>query len=455
MTSRYKIRLEEKNMLLQQLSQRHQIISSCMHQYPLPSLNNSQVLHLISDFICLILLLKSFNFKVNLELLSQVSGFTCKLFDDRFLAKTDDQNFAILKQWVLTVKKLKGDLSYTDVQSFLGFYATLNNIIPKIKIDKFYPKQIHIETQSRCNAKCTFCEYTNLSRKGIEMPMSLIDKILEELSVIPSNHSITISPYKVSEPFLDRRLPLICSKIINSHPGAVVTIVSNGNYAPKETFQEIFNNPKLFTRDSFSKIRITFSLNTCDESEYESLMGLKFRKTIDNLNWIHSYFRALEVKPNIRLSRVSTSPGGDKNFIQYCSKNFPDFKLKLLKLNDWAGENPLLRTYLQNSNLEGANFFGGFPCHRWQDLSISSTGEVSLCCMDSGESSLLLGSVAENNCLDLYRAKVARFVPQTERRVHSESPCSSCTYYQGSSLRKASISHFQSTKDLHLISDDG
>ena len=317
MTSRYKTRLEEKNMLLQELSQRHQIISSCMHQHPSPSLNRSQVLHLISDFICLILLLKSFNFKVNLELLSQVSRFTCQLFDDRFLAKTDDQNFAILKQWVLTVEKLKGDLSYTDVQSFLGFYAALNNIIPKIMIDKIYPKQVHIETQSRCNAKCTFCEYTSLSRKGIEMPMSLIDKILEELSVIPSNHSITISPYKVSEPFLDRRLPLICSKIINSHPRAVVTIVSNGNYAPKETFQEIFNNPKLFTRDSFSKIRITFSLNTCDESEYESLMGLKFRKTIDNLNWIHSYFRALEVKPNIRLSRVSTSPGGDKNFIQY------------------------------------------------------------------------------------------------------------------------------------------
>ena len=120
-----------------------------------------------------------------------------------------------------------------------------------------------------------------------------------------------------------------------------MTIVSNGNYAPKETFQKYLITQNYSLGIVFLKF-VLLSLNTCDESEYESLMGLKFRKTIDNLNWIHSYFRALEVKPNIRLSRVSTSPGGDMNFIQYCSKNFPDFKLKLLKLNDWAGENPLL-----------------------------------------------------------------------------------------------------------------
>ena len=92
-------------------------------------------------------------------------------------------------------------------------------IVGSDDISSLYPKIVHIETQAVCNAKCSFCEYDSLSRKGKKMSDENIKKIISDLSVIPSSRNVQIQPYKISEPFLEKRLPWIADEILSQIPG--------------------------------------------------------------------------------------------------------------------------------------------------------------------------------------------------------------------------------------------
>ena len=69
-----------------------------------------------------------------------------------------------------------------------------------------YPAHVHMETMALCNASCSFCPYPSLERKGATMPTALIEKIIDDLTSIPRSVPFQLSPFKVNEPFLDRRL---------------------------------------------------------------------------------------------------------------------------------------------------------------------------------------------------------------------------------------------------------
>ena len=50
-----------------------------------------------------------------------------------------------------------------------------------------YPAEVHIETHAICNAKCSFCPYPTMDRQGDKMPDELIDKIINDMKVIPAS----------------------------------------------------------------------------------------------------------------------------------------------------------------------------------------------------------------------------------------------------------------------------
>ena len=128
--------------------------------------------------------------------------------------------------------------SQTTVEHYL--IATLGALdlncktISSDQMSRLYPKNVHIETQAVCNAKCSFCEYDSLSRKGEKMSDENIRKIINDLSLIPSSRNVQIQPYKVSEPFLEKRLPWIADEILNKIPGSKIRLISNGNLMTEE-----------------------------------------------------------------------------------------------------------------------------------------------------------------------------------------------------------------------------
>ena len=305
-----------------------------------------------------------------------------------------------------------------------------------------YPKIVHLETQAICNASCTFCDYSSLKRKGLKMSDEMINKILLDLREIPETHSFQVQPYKISEPFLDPRLTSIVERILMSHKNSETVIITNGNHLPKRTLNELDEIAKKYKRVSpnsskiKTRIRITVSLNEINSQKYSQLMNLSFEKTINNLKMLHQKTSENLFSININLSRVSTDAEGDREFIVFCKEEFPLFNCSLIKMNNWTSTNSFSSEHDALKN-EPINSYSKMNCNRWSDLSIMANGQIALCCMDSGEAEIKIGSVQDNNCLDLYRAKNKRFIPKSFTRGDALYPCSGCTYHQGGSLHKA------------------
>ena len=124
------------------------------------------------------------------------------------------------------------------------------------------------------------------------MSNEIIDKILGDLSGIPETHSFVITPYKVSEPFLDRRIALITKKFLSFHKGSNVEIISNGNYIPESIISELqqISNTSRKCLNNKNALSFAFSLNESSQIRYESLMKLSHQKTLQNLKKLHKIY---------------------------------------------------------------------------------------------------------------------------------------------------------------------
>lgn len=360
----------------------------------------------------------------------------------QFLLTKDEETLLHLECCIQIIKEYIecSAFSKTSLDNYFKSLTTLLDLEESSQLNlsrKNYPSRIHVETLSLCNAKCSFCDYAQLQRKGEKMSITVIEKILDDLSEIPDSHSFVITPYKVSEPFLDKRLGLITDKFLSFHKGSSVEIISNGNYMPEETIRQLQHISNSSPKCLSNKHALSFaiSLNETSKTEYESLMKLSHKRTLQNLDKLHKLYSEELRNVSIRLTRVSTSAKSDADFRDFCSKNFPKFQCSLLKLNDWASSNQYSNDIL-NSRVSYRNLYAKSPCHRWTDLSIMANGDLALCCMDSGINLQKLGNVKNENCLKLYFEKNSRFIPDSLQRKDAPLPCKNCTYFQTTSHTK-------------------
>ena len=75
------------------------------------------------------------------------------------------------------------------------------------------PENCTLRNTGSLQCKVQFCEYDSLSRKGEKMSDENIMKIISDLSSIHPSRNVQIQPYKISEPFLEKRLPWIVDEI--------------------------------------------------------------------------------------------------------------------------------------------------------------------------------------------------------------------------------------------------
>lgn len=349
--------------------------------------------------------------------------------------------------------------SFSDfIAASLHFYNNKNSLMENNFASEYltnsmlYPRIIHIETFAACNAKCSFCDYKDMQRKGEKMPDEIINKIFNELSIIPSSHSFQIQPYKVSEPFLDERLPEVIKKALECNPSSSVSLISNGNFMPDRIINHIFklsNRYPCATDPKRPRIFLTISLNEVDKESYEELMKMNVEKTINNLKKLHDLYSRVDPCLSIYVSRVSTDARKDKIFMSFVKREFPLFKHKLAKMNDWAGTNSFASSCNNEDSLPLSSYRNLY-CNRWFDLSITATGRLSLCCMDSGVVDYELGNVKVDNCIELYRQKIQRYIGPSYKRKDSPAPCSDCTYFPAKSFAFADVLKHNILKSVEI-----
>ena len=100
-----------------------------------------------------------------------------------------------------------------------------------------WPHEVSIETLARCNASCTFCPYTTMERIGEKMPDEMLDRIIEELKDHP--HPFILAPFKVNEPFLDKRLIPFLQRCNAELPKAVLRIFTNGSALTSKHIRDV------------------------------------------------------------------------------------------------------------------------------------------------------------------------------------------------------------------------
>lgn len=272
-----------------------------------------------------------------------------------------------------------------------------------------YPRHVHLETLARCNASCNFCPYPNLNRKHTKMSDELIDKVLNELTEIPQEMNFQISPFKVSEPFLDTRLFDTLEKINRLLPQAKIALTSNASAITEgklEALQEIKNIGYLW-----------ISFNDHREQEYERVMGLNYQRTIQRLEMIHDTFADGDVYFSVVLSRVGDGTQADQEFVEWCGINYPLFKSSVFPRMAWTGQ------------VEGltVNEVPNMGCERWFELSITATGEVAHCCAD-GQAEYPIGNVNDQHVLEIYNSPEYRKLREATVSRLTVSPCDKCTF---------------------------
>ena len=261
------------------------------------------------------------------------------------------------------------------------------------------PNEVSLETQAVCNAACTFCPYVTLERIGTKMPDALIDRLIDEMA--EWEWPFYFSPFKVSDPLLDKRLIPICRKVNEKVPKAAIRIFTNGSALTDKHMDGIASLNHV--------AHLWVSLNTHRPKEYEELMGLDFERTARNLDRLHKR----EFPHPIIVSRV----GSDPDFAKYVGWRWPNFGVAMIKRDAWID-------FTNADNDEVPDM----PCGRWWELNITATGKTALCCMD-GEGKYGFGDVNTQTLLEIYNHPTLKsWRDQMMSRKTVGSPCNQCTY---------------------------
>ncbi len=301
------------------------------------------------------------------------------------------------------------DVTYYDESDLSRWITQKAVFLQKDYMD--YPALVHIESLAQCNASCSFCPYPTMDRKGTRMSDALIEKIIDDLTAIPPSLSFQVSPYKISDPFLEPRLFDILARVNERLPSAAVSLITNGAALTEANLLKL------------AKVRnvtyLTVSLNFHDPVEYQEVMGMPQARTLSRLEVLKTLHAQGKFDFPIRITRVSVSRAEDQGFVRWTKANYPNFEVYILPRNDWLGA------------VDTGNFARGVPdvpCHRWFDFSITATGKVAMCCMD-GKAEYLKGDVNQHHVLEIYNQPFLRKLRETlvSRRT-AGAPCDRCTY---------------------------
>lgn len=259
-------------------------------------------------------------------------------------------------------------------------YLTENKIPP--------PRIIHVETRSKCNGLCSFCQAsaTTDKREDIYMPDELIDNIIGQLS--KQDYYNRLSIYNNNEPFLDDRIFDIVRLARDKLPKAYLELKSNG---------------KILTTDKIINI---------------------FNSGLDML-YINAYSKSGELDPNIQrikdelktIRRFKGHLEGGEYYrrIMIIARSFDDV------LGSRAGSSP--NKQYDAGPLKKACF------RPFEMMTISPKGDVSVCSEDF-HYSILMGNIKQQSLSEIWESE--KFMGMREKLIKGDrsctAACSKCDY---------------------------
>jgi hypothetical protein len=268
------------------------------------------------------------------------------------------------------------------------------------------PYLVSVETLAVCNARCDFCPYPSLERKGAAMSDELLWKILKECRDLPRDLPVVFVPTRVNEPFLDKRIFDVCTWINQELPHFSFTL---------------FSNASPLTRSNLGRLAmvrnvnvLVLSVNDHRPDVYERVMGLPFARTKERLAEIHRMKQEGSIYFDIVVSKVSDHSSQDQDFERWAHENFPLFKVWVTPRANWNGA--------VNTPVSPVPDVG---CTQWFALEILSNGREAFCCMDA-DGKLGTANAGSMHILDIYNQARRRELRIEGARRTGLWPCNAC-----------------------------
>ena len=241
------------------------------------------------------------------------------------------------------------------------------------------------------------------------MSDKLIEKILNDLALIPATLNFQISPFKVNEPFLDNRLFDIIRSINDNLPNAKIALTSNSVPITEKKLQELITLKNI--------AYLWLSVNEYRPVEYEKIMQLPWENTKNRLDMIHQYKASREIPFDIVLSRVGDKTEADNDFSGWVKTTYPYFRCEIFQRGGWIGQVDI-----------GSDFkVPDIGCIRWFDISITATGVVAHCCMD-GKAEWPIGDVNTESVLEIYNKPAYKKLRESTISRKDAVPCNQCSF---------------------------
>ena len=254
------------------------------------------------------------------------------------------------------------------------------------------PRQLRLDTTTRCNARCVSCHHFLSKREG-EMSLGMIDDILDDVfrwreplhEIVPVNYG---------EFFMREDWYLILTMIANKLPKTRMVIPTNGSFLDCETVQKLCRFPKL----DFLNI----SVNAYFEDTYDQFTGLP-AKTLKTIKQAIALVTVL--RPDICLSiSMVFDPQYHTDLERDYFKNYWQKYLPQILPAASAGrpqKKPIIKTKV--------------PCRSiFSDFVVGFDRKLSSCCFDAGFQ-IDLGEYTGDLIKDWHNEKLTEL-----RRLHNE-----------------------------------
>jgi radical SAM protein with 4Fe4S-binding SPASM domain len=281
-----------------------------------------------------------------------------------------------------------------------------------------FPESIQIQTISRCNGRCNFCPYPEVSDT---LTHGLIEErvfrgIIDELS----RHRISvIYPYLMNEPFLDKDIFDKVSYIKKKMSYVPVVLNTNGLLLTEDRIDTMISSPL---------DNLVISLNTVDKESYKKMMGIDADQIQANIDKLLLRLQESNSKITVMISVIRTADNESylDEIFEYCRKR----RMKFF-VNDVENRGGNLSSYESIKPSASIKRKGIRSCIRpLVQAYVLYNADMVLCCAD-WRRQIILGNVLKDGGIEaVWNSDRAKTIRQTIRKqqFHKISICGPCTF---------------------------
>ena len=266
-------------------------------------------------------------------------------------------------------------------------------------IESFFdrPRVLQIETIAKCNAKCPFCPTPRIKRKRSVIPDQLFQKIVRDCKELKPR---MIWPFLNGEPFLDKKILERIDYINRVIPDQRLGLFTNASLLTESKIKRFFD---------YNIALLHVSINAASEDTYQKIMGLSYKRLLENMELILKYKRDALIEVSFVVCEENKDEVDD---FRTKWSNRVD-RIGVRGLGSWSGQIISGDTGLKEAyrkirrRLKGIILPYG-PC-TWQIMNVFvlSNGKVCHCCGDS-EGIFTIGDANKETLFDIWHSDFNR-----------------------------------------------